>query len=126
MTEKNALKEFSFRTREEALKRLEHETFDLLVIGGGITGVATARDAATRGLRVALVEKRDFAWGTSSRSSKLIHGGLRYLQNAELGLVFESLAERALLLKTASTLPGKSAFRWLGLTAMCSILTEET
>src|SRR5687768_15888944 len=92
--------EFSFRTREEALRRFGEETFDLLVIGGGITGAATARDAASRGLKVALVEKNDFAHGTSSRSSKLIHGGLRYLQNLELGLVFEALAERSLLLKT--------------------------
>jgi glycerol-3-phosphate dehydrogenase len=98
---KSISSEFSFRTREENLKRFETEIFDLLVIGGGITGAATARDAATRGLRVALVEKNDFAYGTSSRSSKLIHGGLRYLENFEFGLVFEALAERALLLKTA-------------------------
>ncbi|MGK5083943.1 glycerol-3-phosphate dehydrogenase/oxidase, partial [Bdellovibrionota bacterium FG-1] len=92
--------EFSFRSRTLSLKRFQEETFDLLVIGGGITGAAVARDAATRGLKVALVERRDFAYGTSSRSSKLIHGGLRYLQNLEFGLVFEALAERALLLKT--------------------------
>jgi glycerol-3-phosphate dehydrogenase len=92
--------EFSFRARQAALARFGTETFDLLVIGGGITGAAVARDAATRGLSVALVEKNDFAWGTSSRSSKLIHGGLRYLQNFEFSLVFEALAERALLLKT--------------------------
>ena len=92
--------EFSFRTREAALKRFKDEVFDLLVIGGGITGAATARDAMSRGLKVALVEKGDFASGTSSRSSKLVHGGLRYLQNLELGLVFESLRERTLLLKT--------------------------
>ncbi len=93
--------EFSFRSRAEALRKFENEVFDILVIGGGITGAAAARDAATRGLKVALVEREDFAFGTSSRSSKLIHGGLRYLQNFELGLVFEALAERALLLKTA-------------------------
>lgn len=80
---------------------MEREEFDFLIIGGGITGAATARDAVSRGLKVALVEKRDFAWGTSSRSSKLIHGGLRYLQNFELKLVFEALSERAHLLKTA-------------------------
>ncbi len=97
----NSVGEFSFRTREKSLQRLKNETFDLLVIGGGITGAAVARDATSRGLKVALVERRDFAFGTSSRSSKLIHGGLRYLQNAELGLVFEALAERSLLLKTA-------------------------
>ncbi len=96
----NPSAEFSHRTRTAALQRMRNETFDLLVIGGGITGAATARDAASRGLSVALVEARDFAWGTSSRSSKLIHGGLRYLQNMELGLVFESLSERSFLLKT--------------------------
>ncbi len=93
--------DFSFRTREEALKRFREETFDLLIIGGGITGAGVARDAVSRGLKVALVEKKDFAWGTSSRSSKLIHGGLRYLQNAEFTLVFEALSERSHLLKTA-------------------------
>ncbi|QQR81368.1 MAG: glycerol-3-phosphate dehydrogenase/oxidase [Deltaproteobacteria bacterium] len=94
--------EFSFRTREASLNRFRQSTqepFDLLVIGGGITGAGTARDAASRGLKVALVESRDFAWGTSSRSSKLIHGGLRYLQNMELQLVFEALSERSHLLK---------------------------
>ena len=93
--------EFSFRTREESLRRFARETFDLLVVGGGITGAAVAREAASRGLSVALVEKHDFASGTSSASSKLIHGGLRYLENFELGLVFEALAERAFLLRTA-------------------------
>lgn len=73
----------------------------MLVIGGGITGAGVARDAAGRGLKVALVEKSDFASGTSSRSSKLVHGGIRYLENLEFGLVFESLSERANLLKTA-------------------------
>src|SRR4051812_42107529 len=96
----SVLGEFSYKTREKALQRFQSETFDVLVIGGGITGAAVARDAASRGLSVALVEKNDFAWGTSSRSSKLIHGGLRYLQNFEFGLVFEALSERALLLKT--------------------------
>jgi len=92
--------EFSFRTRARALERFREETFDILVIGGGITGAAVARDAASRGLSVAVVEKNDFAYGTSSRSSKLIHGGLRYLQNMEFGLVFEALAERAFLMRT--------------------------
>jgi glycerol-3-phosphate dehydrogenase len=93
--------EFSWRSRAEALQRFGTETFDLLVIGGGITGACVARDGASRGLKVALVEKRDFAWGTSSRSSKLIHGGLRYLENLEFKLVFEALSERSLLLRTA-------------------------
>lgn len=92
--------EFSHRTRSENLRRFRQEEFDLLVVGGGITGAAVARDAASRGLKVALVEKGDFASGTSSASSKLIHGGLRYLENLEFKLVFEALAERALLLKT--------------------------
>lgn len=93
--------EFSADTRKLALERFRAETFDFLVVGGGITGAAVARDAARRGLSVALVERKDFAWGTSSRSSKLIHGGLRYLENLEFTLVFEALSERALLLKTA-------------------------
>jgi glycerol-3-phosphate dehydrogenase len=80
------------------LERIGNESFDVLVIGGGVTGTGAALDAATRGLKVALVEKRDFAAGTSSRSSKLIHGGLRYLEHLELGLVREALRERALLL----------------------------
>lgn len=70
------------------------------MVGGGITGVAVAREAQQRGLKVALVEKRDFSWGTSSRTSKLIHGGLRYLENLELKLVFEALSERTHLLKS--------------------------
>lgn len=84
--------------REENWRRLGEETFDVVVIGGGIVGVGTALDAATRGLRVALVEARDLASGTSSRSSKLFHGGLRYLEQLEFGLVREALRERELML----------------------------
>jgi len=80
---------------------MRREAFDLAVIGGGITGAGVALDAASRGLRVALVEKGDFASGTSSRSSKLIHGGLRYLEQLHLGLVRESLRERATLSRIA-------------------------
>ncbi|MBI3319410.1 MAG: glycerol-3-phosphate dehydrogenase/oxidase [Candidatus Omnitrophica bacterium] len=80
--------------RLELLARLRSERFDLLVIGGGIVGAGIARDAAMRGLKVALVEKGDFASGTSSKTSKLIHGGLRYLEHGHLRLVFESLRER--------------------------------
>ena len=76
------------------LSRLANESFDVLVIGGGVTGACVARDAALRGLSVALVEKKDFANATSAHNSKLIHGGLRYLRNFELGLVRESLSER--------------------------------
>lgn len=83
--------------RSETVHRLEREEFDLLVVGGGITGAGVAFDAATRGLRVALVEQNDFGSGTSARSSKLIHGGLRYLAHLELGLVRESLRERGIL-----------------------------
>ena len=81
-----------------ALQRMRDEIFDIVVIGGGVTGCGAALDAATRGLNVALVEKRDFAAGTSSRSSKLIHGGLRYLEQLDFGLVREALRERTLLL----------------------------
>ena len=87
--------------RAAALQKLGEETFDLLVVGGGITGAGIARDAALRGLRVALVEKLDFGAGTSSKSSKLIHGGLRYLEQGELGLVFESVNERKRLMRLA-------------------------
>lgn len=87
--------------RTEALGRLKEEQFDVLVIGGGITGAGVALDAAARGLRTALVDKGDFASGTSSESSKLVHGGLRYLQQYEVGLVFQSLAERQRLLRNA-------------------------
>ena len=82
------------QSRQDLLDAVEAETFDLLVIGGGITGAGVARDAAARGLRVALVEADDFAAGTSSRSSKLIHGGLRYLAMGEIGLVRQTALER--------------------------------
>ncbi len=85
------------RERESMASRLEAETFDLIVVGGGITGAGIFRDAALRGLKVGLVEMDDFAFGTSSRSSKLVHGGLRYLQNGEFGLVHESTTERVRL-----------------------------
>ena len=88
-------------SRADALEALERDTFDLAVVGGGITGAGVALDAASRGYSVALVEKADFAAGTSSRSSKLIHGGLRYLQSFDLGLVREALLERSLLVKLA-------------------------
>ena len=87
--------------REDALKAFAEDQYDLVVIGGGITGAGVALDAATRGYSVALVEREDFAAGTSSRSSKLVHGGLRYLQNFDLGLVREALLERSILVKLA-------------------------
>ena len=87
-------------TRRHNLDRLADDTFDVVVIGAGVTGAGAALDAATRDLRVALIEQRDLASGTSSRSSKLIHGGLRYLEQLEFGLVFEALRERGLILST--------------------------
>ena len=87
--------------RQLNLDRLRTEQFDVLVVGGGITGVGVALDAASRGLRTALVEREDFASGTSSKSSKLIHGGLRYLQQGEIGLVYEALHERQRLRRNA-------------------------
>ncbi|PYP87163.1 MAG: hypothetical protein DMF61_10995 [Blastocatellia bacterium AA13] len=93
--------ELSARTREANLERMRLRTFDIAVIGGGITGAGIALDAASRGLSAALVEKNDFASGTSSRSSKLIHGGLRYLEQRRFSLVREALRERASLMKLA-------------------------
>jgi len=87
--------------RRAALGQLAEENFDLLVVGGGIVGTGVALDAASRGLRTALVERDDFASGTSSKSSKLIHGGLRYLQQREFGLVYGALAERQIALRNA-------------------------
>jgi glycerol-3-phosphate dehydrogenase len=87
--------------RATALRRLADERFDVLVVGGGITGAGVALDAASRGLRIALVERDDFASGTSSKSSKLVHGGLRYLQNGDVRLVYEALAERQRLRRNA-------------------------
>ncbi len=88
---------FSFKNRPHIVKKLKEETYDLVIIGGGISGAGVARDAASRGMKVALVEANDFASGTSSRSSKLIHGGIRYLENYEFDLVFEALSERGKL-----------------------------
>src|ERR1700742_5347597 len=80
------------------------QPFDVLVVGGGVTGAGAALDAASRGLRVALVERHDLGWGTSRWSSKLIHGGLRYLAQGSPGIALESARERAVLLRTASHL----------------------
>ena len=91
-------------SRAEALRALERERFDVVVIGGGITGAGVALDAASRGYSVALLERADFASGTSSRSSKLVHGGLRYLRQFELGLVREALVERQLMVALAPQL----------------------
>src|SRR6185437_5165779 len=87
--------------RAQHLSALQSQEFDIAIIGGGITGAGTARDAASRGLKVALIEAKDFAVGTSSRSSKLIHGGIRYLEQKEFHLVFEALSERQKLFELA-------------------------
>jgi glycerol-3-phosphate dehydrogenase len=102
----------SAHARRAALDLLSHARFDVLVIGGGITGAGVARDAAMRGLRTALVERDDFASGTSSRSSRLIHGGLRYLEHGWLHLVFESSRERRTLMRIAPHLVQPLAFTW--------------
>ena len=99
-----------WRTRQ--LAALGERAFDLVIVGGGITGCGIARDAALRGLSVALIEKDDFASGTSSRSSRLIHGGVRYLEHGHLHLVFESSAERRRLLKLAPHLVRPLRFTW--------------
>jgi glycerol-3-phosphate dehydrogenase len=93
--------DFSIRNRHTILERLRNQEYDLIVIGGGITGAGIALDAASRGLKTALVEKNDFAFGTSSRSTKLIHGGLRYLKQLEFGLVKEVGSERAIVHRLA-------------------------
>src|ERR1043166_2082350 len=98
--------------RTRRLSAFADRQFDLLVVGGGITGCGIARDAALRGLSVALVEKDDFASGTSSRSSRLIHGGVRYLEHGHLHLVFESRAERRRLLRLAPHLVHPLEFSW--------------
>ena len=91
---------------------LESDVFDLLVIGGGITGAGVARDAAMRGMRVAIVEKNEWASGTSSRSSRLVHGGIRYLEHGQIGLVRESVREREILLRIAPGLVKPLEFTW--------------
>ncbi len=123
------MREFSARTRAANMARMAQGRFDVLVIGGGITGTGIALDAAARGLRVALVEKDDFASGTSGRSSRMIHGGLRYLERYDVGLVHEALRERKILRRLAPHLirplpvilpadsPREAARYRLGLTA---------
>ena len=96
--------------RVRSLQELGERTFDVLVVGGGITGCGIALDAASRGLRTALVERDDFASGTSSKSSKMVHGGLRYLQNGDVRLVYEALRERQRLRRNAPHLVGLLPF----------------
>lgn len=95
------MKTFSVADRIKNIQKMKNQEFDLVIIGGGINGAGIARDAVSRGMTVALVEAHDFASGTSSRSSKLIHGGIRYLENYEFKLVFEALNERTRLFEMA-------------------------
>jgi glycerol-3-phosphate dehydrogenase len=97
---------------QRSFAALESRVFDVLVIGGGITGAGIARDAAMRGLSVAIVEKGDWANGTSSKSSRLIHGGIRYLERGQVGLVRESVREREILLRIAPHLVRPLEFTW--------------
>src|SRR5215213_3598288 len=97
---------------ERTFTALESGVFDVLIIGGGITGAGIARDAAMRGMRVALVEKNDWASGTSSRSSRLVHGGIRYLEHGDIALVRESVREREILLRIAPNLVKPLEFTW--------------
>src|SRR3954468_3019369 len=105
--------EFGFTDRlRKGMTDLSAQDFDLLVIGGGINGCGVARDAAMRGLDVVLVERDDLASGTSGRSSRLIHGGIRYLEQGRLHLVYESIRERQILLRIAPHLVKPLAFTW--------------
>src|SRR6516225_7530977 len=92
------------------LRERDKEPWDVLIIGGGATGLGTAVEAASRGYQTVLVEQHDFAKGTSSRSTKLVHGGVRYLQQGDIGLVFEALHERGLLRQNAPHLVHNLAF----------------
>ncbi len=104
MAETSPNRPFSTTIRQENIDRLAQEEFDLLIIGGGITGTAVARDASLRGFHTALVEKGDFGSGTSSRSTRLIHGGVRYLEYGEFKLVFDACSERRVMRKIAPRL----------------------
>ena len=111
--------------RDDALRRLADDPFDVLVVGGGITGVGVALDAASRGLRTALVERHDFASGTSSKSSKLAHGGLRYLQQGEIRLVYQALHERQRLRHNAPHLVKLLPFLLPVLTGRGSVIPKK-
>jgi glycerol-3-phosphate dehydrogenase len=118
--------EFSYQNRPRIVDTLKSTKFDLLIIGGGITGAGIALDAASRGLRTALIEKNDFAFGTSSRSTKLVHGGLRYLAQLEFGLVREVGSERAVVHRLAPHLviPEKMLLPLYEKRGMGSVLTS--
>ncbi|MEJ7745370.1 MAG: FAD-dependent oxidoreductase, partial [Luteimonas sp.] len=110
--------------RAQALAQLDAQAWDLVVIGGGISGAGVAQQAARRGWKVLLIEQRDFAWGTSSRSSKLVHGGLRYLKEGDIKTTLYSVRERQRLMREAPQLiepqsflfadcAGRKPIRWL-------------
>ena len=113
MIDQTAIEAPAWRTH--ALEALAGERFDVLIVGGGIVGAGALLDATSRGLRAALVEQRDIASGTSGRSSRLIHGGLRYLEQLHFGLVYEALEERARLLRLAPHLVTLEPFGVLSL-----------
>src|SRR6478672_6465920 len=97
----NLVEALSYKQRAEVLRSMADNGVDVFVIGGGITGAGVALDAAARGYRVGLAEKNDFASGTSSKSTKLVHGGIRYLPQFDFALVREALVERGLLVRNA-------------------------
>ena len=97
-------------TRTERIDALSSDRLDVLIVGGGILGVGVARDAATRGLRVGLVEQHDFAFGTSGRTSRLLHGGIRYLAQGRVGLVRQASREKRILHRIAPHLAEPLAF----------------
>src|SRR5579884_3185492 len=101
LTRRSTMEPLAATARATYVERLANDQFDVLVIGGGITGAGVALDAAARGYRVALVEKADFASGTSSKSTKLAHGGIRYLPQFDFALVHEALIERGLMFQNA-------------------------
>src|ERR1700679_947153 len=96
--------------REKMIQDLSKDQWDIIIVGGGATGLGTALDAASRGYKTLLLEQADFAKGTSSRSTKLVHGGVRYLAQGDIGLVREALYERGMLIKNAAHLVKNEAF----------------
>lgn len=98
---------FSYQSRKETLARLKNEELDLLIVGGGITGAGVALQVVASGIKTGLVEMQDFAEGTSSRSTKLVHGGIRYLKTFDVGVVADTVQERAVIQRIAPTFPGR-------------------
>ena len=99
------MKKYSYKLRPDYLKQLKNEQFELVVIGGGITGAGIALQAAASGIKTALIEMQDFAEGTSSRSTKLVHGGIRYLKQFDVEVVAETVSERAVVQNIAPHIP---------------------